>query len=72
MADTASRAARPLGGACGAPGPRARHVGRGFYASKLTLAGDRQATIERSGLDNGSFHISEAEPHARRSEAQPR
>ena len=24
------------------------------------------------GLDNRSFHISEAEPHARRSEAQPR
>ena len=31
---------------------------RGSYASKLTLAGDRQATIERSGLDRGSFHIS--------------
>jgi hypothetical protein len=33
-------------------------VDRGSYASKLTLAGDRQATIERSGLDKGSFHIS--------------
>ena len=31
---------------------------RGSYASKLTLAGDRQATSERSGLDKGSFHIS--------------
>ena len=57
MADTASRASRPLGGAFGAPGPRARHVVGGSYASKLTLAGDRQATIERSGLDKGSFHI---------------
>jgi len=33
-------------------------VGRGSYASKLTLAGYRQATIERLGLDKGSFHIS--------------
>ena len=46
--------------------------GRGStYAGKLTLAGYRQATIERSGLDKGSFHISEA-LHARRSEAGPR
>ena len=51
MADTASRASRPAGGAFGAPGHRARHVVRGSYASKLTLAGYRQATIERSGLD---------------------
>ena len=29
----------------------------GSYASKLTLAGIRQATIERSGLDKRSFHI---------------
>ena len=57
VADTASRASRPAGGACGAPGHRARHVVRGSYASKLTLAGYRQATIERSGLDKGSFHI---------------
>jgi hypothetical protein len=34
-------------------------VDRGTYASKLTLAGYRQATIERSGLDKGSFHISQ-------------
>jgi hypothetical protein len=58
MADTASRASRPAGGACGAPGHRVRHVGRGSYANKLTLAGYRQASIERSGLDKGSFHIS--------------
>jgi hypothetical protein len=32
-------------------------VDRGTYAGKLTLAGYRQATIERSGLDKGSFHI---------------
>ena len=47
MADAASRASRPAGGAFGAPGPRARHVDGGFYASKLTLAGGRQATIEK-------------------------
>ena len=57
VADTASRASRPAGGAFGAPGHRARHVVGGSYASKLTLAGNRQATIERSGLDRGSFHI---------------
>ena len=39
-ANTASRASRPAGGAFGAPGHRARHVDRGSYASKLTLAGD--------------------------------
>ena len=58
MANTASRASRPAGGACGAPGPRARHVDRGSYASKLTLAGDRQTTIEHERLDKRSFHIS--------------
>jgi len=26
MTDTASRASRPAGGACGAPGPRGRHL----------------------------------------------
>ena len=57
MADAASRASRPAGGAFGAPGPRARHMVGGAYASKLTLARPRQATIERSGLDKGSFHI---------------
>jgi len=49
VANTASRASRPMGGASGAPGHRARHVDRGPYASKLTLAGYWQATIERSG-----------------------
>jgi len=39
MTDTASRASRPAGGACGAPGPRARHLMRRSYANKLTLAG---------------------------------
>jgi hypothetical protein len=58
VADTASRAARPMGGAFGAPGHRARHVVRGSYASKLTLASYRQAAIERSRLDKGSFHMS--------------
>jgi len=33
----------------GAPGHRARHVLSGCYASKLTLAGDHQATIEKTG-----------------------
>jgi hypothetical protein len=68
MADTASRASRPAGGAFGAPGPRVRHVVGGAYASKLTLAGGLPATIDHhqaaiagSGLDKGSFHISEAE-----------
>ncbi len=57
MLGAASRAARPMGGAYGAPGHRAQHEVRGSNASKLTLAGYRQATIERSGLDKGSFHI---------------
>ena len=57
IANTVSRAARPPGGACGAPGHRARDVDRGADASKLTLAGYRQATIERSRLDKRSFHI---------------
>jgi len=37
--DTASRASRPAGGACGAPRPRARRVKPRAYPSKLTLAG---------------------------------
>jgi hypothetical protein len=64
--DTASRASRPLGGAYGAPGPRIHHVVRGSYASKLTLAGYRQATIENRGLDKRSLHISEAKPQGLR------
>src|SRR5262249_14293025 len=47
----------PMGDAFGAPGHRARHVIRGSYASKLTLAGYHQAAIERSRFDRGSFHI---------------
>jgi hypothetical protein len=35
---TASRAPRPLGGAFGAPGPRAHHVVGCIHVSKLTLA----------------------------------
>ena len=58
VANTASRAARPEGGAYGAPGHRARHVDRGPYARKLTLAAIAKRPIERSGLDKGSFHIS--------------
>jgi len=58
VADTASRASRPGGGAFGAPGHRARHAVRGSYASKLALAAYRQTAIEGSGLDSGSFHIS--------------
>jgi hypothetical protein len=33
-------------------------VVRGSNASKLTLAGIRQATIDERGLDKRSFHIS--------------
>ena len=51
--DPASRASRPAGGACGAPGHRARHVVSDSYACKLTPAGIRQATIEDRGLTRG-------------------
>ena len=36
---TASRAARPAVGACGAPGPRTRSLTTRSYAGKLALAG---------------------------------
>ena len=52
---TASRASRPAGGACGAPGPRAHLL---TLAGKLALAGERHIAIAGWGLDKGSFHIS--------------
>jgi hypothetical protein len=55
------RAAHPAGGACGAPGHRARHVVRGVYAGKRALAGQCPATtvdtLNDGGFDKGSFHI---------------
>ena len=54
VANTASRASRPAGGACGAPGPRARHVVGGSYASKLTLARQRAKPPSKDrGLTRG-------------------
>ena len=59
---TASRASRPAGGACGAPGPRAHPLTRCSDAGKLTLAGECQPSITRWGFDRGSFHISAGRP----------
>ena len=58
MADKVTRAARPMGGALGAPRHRAHHLVGGTEVSKLTFRGKSPATIERSRLDKGSFHIS--------------
>lgn len=49
---------RALGAAPAAPLDTAPATwSKSSYASKLTLAGIRQATIEDRGLDKGSFHI---------------
>src|SRR5688500_465421 len=55
--DTASRASRPAGGACGAPGPRAWLVRKRSYHRQALLGGKRQASCETTRLDKGSFHI---------------
>ena len=50
MTDAASRASRPAGGACGAPGPRAHPPTRTRLCGKLTLAGEgRPRSIDRGG-----------------------
>src|SRR6478672_4383002 len=46
---TASRASRPVGGASGAPGPRAHLLMRRLLWRQLTLAADDRATTARRG-----------------------
>ncbi len=54
VANAASRASRPAGGASGAPGHRARHVGRALTRNKLTLAAQVSAGhSEDGGLTEG-------------------
>ena len=52
VANTASRASRPAGGACGAPGHRVRHV-REAYACALTPAGTAKPPSIDRGLTRG-------------------
>jgi len=55
--DTASRAARPAGGAFGAPGPRAWLVRKPSYRRHAYAWRHTSSVGETTGLDKGSFHI---------------
>jgi hypothetical protein len=58
MADAASRASRPVGGAFGAPGPRVRHLMRTLLCRQADACRRVPRHHRKRGLDKGSFHIS--------------
>jgi hypothetical protein len=58
IAGAASRAARPSGGAFGAPGPRTRDLTQTLLRQQADACRPLPGHHRMAGLDRGSFHIS--------------